>query len=192
MTTGFVFRPHVHQTDTVVTPDLLIDRLVVAHGNTRSPVPVDRLSMASDFQVVGAGTVADAAIALIGTSGGMLIGVASDHRRPEEPPGTPVCAKPVCREVWRYADVAGHAGALILSASGRRQDGGMKLLQHGTADGLLAETDLPPGRAVLCTGPEPGGDASCHVYEIALEDPVLGRRITLRYGVMELTASRGC
>ena len=192
MTTSFVFRPHVRETETVVTPDLLIDRLEVARGNTRRPVPVDRLCMASDFQVVGTGTVADAAVVLIGAGGGMLIGAASDHRRPGEPPGGLACAKPVCREVWRYADVADHADALILSASARRRDGGTKLLQRGTTGGLLAETDLPPGRAVLCTGLEPGGDASFDAYEITLEDPVLGRRITLRYGITELAAGGGC
>ncbi len=191
MTTSFVFRPHVHETEIVATPDLLIDTLEVARGNARSPVPVDRLSTASGFQVVGAGTVADAAVALIGAGGGMLIGAASDHRRPEEPSGGLACAKPVCREVWRFADIADHADALVLTSSARQPDGTMKILQRGAVGGLLAETDLPLGRAVLCTGLESSGDAGSDAYEITLEDPILGRAITLRYGITELAAEKG-
>ena len=193
MATSFVFRPHVHEREIVATPDLLIDSLSVARGNQTVPIPVDRLTTDTGFQVAGPGTTADAALALVGAGAGMLIGVASDHRRRDDPSGRLPCAKPICREVWRHADVADHVGALVLRGAARQPDGEMRVVQEGSAASLLgAAGSLPPGRAVLCTGLEMIEPVFASTdFEIVLEDPVLGRRITLRYGVVDLTATAG-
>ena len=189
MTTSLVYRPHVYQDEIVATPDLLIDSLVVASANARTAVPVDRLTMASGFQVAGGGSRPNAAIALIGAGAGMLISVASDHCGPDEPPGGPSCAKPLSRDVWRFAEVAEHADALVLSTAALHPDGKVVLVQQGSAGALMSETDLPAGRAVLCIGLEAVAASIAQHFEITLTDPVLARNITLRYEIVELTKS---
>lgn len=192
MATSFIFRPHVHEREIIATPDLLIDRLSVARGNETTPVPVDRLTADTGFQVAEADTTADAALALVGAGAGMLIGVASDHRRRDDPSGRPGCAKPICREVWRHAEIADHTDALVLRGAARRPDGEMRIVQEGSAAPLLGGWTPPPGQAMLCTGLaliEPVFAST--EFEIILEDPVLGRRITLRYSVLDLTATAG-
>lgn len=187
MSAGFVFHARVHERGIAATPDLLIDDLQAARGGLRAPIPIDRLTEAAAIQAPGPGSSADAALALVGAGGGMLIGAASDHRGPlgfAGPAAALVCAKPVCRETWRYAEIAGHAGALVLRCAARAADGRMRTVQEGAAADLVAETALPKGRMLLCAGLD--GGAPADAYEIVLEDPVLDRRIVLRYGVVDL------
>jgi len=203
MSTSFVFQPHVHEREAVVTPDVLIDELCVAAvTGTRidiSPLPVDRLTMDNGFQVAGSGTVVDAGVILIGAGAGTLIGIASDHRKADDSSSRLACAKPVCREVWRFADVADHAARLVVrgaTVAGDRRT----ILQKGIlADWLpIAEVmatvsdgpTMPSGLAVLCTGLAPPGPGRAGDFEIEIEDPVLDRRITHRYGLRVLADPR--
>ena len=187
MATSFVFWPHVHEREIIATPDILIDDLKVICGNKSVSIPIDRLTMDNGFQVPGSGTLPDAAIALVGSSAGMLIGVASDHRDRHDNIGRLSCAKPICREVWRFADVSGHTDALVLSTLARRTDGSQAIVQQARVGQILKDVMLARGQVVLLTGLKIEGMVVSSAFEISLKDQVLQRQITLRYGITELT-----
>ncbi len=63
--------------------------------------------------------------------------------------------------------------------------------REGSVGALVVEAELPPGCAVLCAGLETTAPVTSDAFEIALEDPVLARRITLRYGVVALAQPMG-
>ncbi len=186
MTALFVYRPHVHERGIVATPDILIDGAALAAGGVRWPLPVDRLTTAGAIQVVGGGTLADAALLLVGTAGGMLVGVASDHRGPDPDGGRLACAKPICREAWRYTDIDDHLDALTLRCIAWAERGPPETVQEGCPAALAVETDFAQGRMLLRTGLPVAAASRAAGYEIVLEDPVLERRIALRYDVVEL------
>ena len=117
----------------------------------------------------------------------MLIGVASDHRDPHDNIGRLTCAKPVCREVWRFADVSGHADALVLRTFALRADGSHTVVQQAEVGQILKVVTLARGQAVLLTGLKTQGTVVSSAFEIALEDRILQRQITLRYGITKLT-----
>ena len=203
MSTSFIFQPHVHEREAVVTPDVLIDELCVAVVSGARieivPVPIDRLTMDNGFQVAASGTTADAAVVLVGAGSGTLIGIASDHRKADDPTGRLACAKPVCREVWRLADVVGHVERLVMRATAMAGDRTTTLQEGALGDWLPIDTviaavargpEIPSGLAVLCTGLVPTDPSGASEFEIAIEDPVLDRRIAHRYGCHMLADPR--
>ena len=68
MASSFIYRPHVATLDGVITPDVLIDSLMIAKKGEAKPlpVPIDRMTMDIEMQVAGPGAAPDAALALIG------------------------------------------------------------------------------------------------------------------------------
>jgi hypothetical protein len=203
MPTSYIFQPHVHELEAVVTPDVLIDELCVASVATGrleiAPLPVDRLTMDNGFQVTAEDTTADAAIALIGAGAGMLIGIASDHRGALAGSDRLACAKPICREVWRFADVADHAERLIVRSGAVTRDRTVALQGSALADwpsipdviaAVAGGPALPPGHAVLYTGLPRADAKGAVIFDIALEDPVCGREIAHRYTLRRLAPPR--
>ena len=131
---------------------------------------------------------------------GLFVGVGSDHTdRKAEAVGVSLskqmCAKPVSREVWRLEDVAVHWDKLVLrsyvSTEGRR-----RLYQEGPVAAMRPPTELfklycggllPAGTAMFCgTLAVHGGIAPSETFEMELEDPVQGRKITHSYRVKTL------
>lgn len=131
---------------------------------------------------------------------GLFVGVGSDHTdRKAEAVGVSLskrmCAKPVSREVLRLEDVAVHWDKLVLrsyvSTEGRR-----RLYQEGPVAAMRPPTELfklycggllPAGTAMFCgTLAVHGGIAPSETFEMELEDPVLGRKITHSYRVKTL------
>ena len=57
MASSFIYRPHVATLDGVITPDVLIDSLMIAaKGEAKPlPVPIDRMTMDIEMQVAGPG-----------------------------------------------------------------------------------------------------------------------------------------
>ncbi len=203
MSTSYLFQPHVHGLEAVVTPDILIDDLFVAvvsgAGIDILPVPIDRLTMDNGFQVAGSGSTVDAALVLIGAGSGMLVGIASDHRFVGDATGRMVCAKPICREVWRFADVADHAARLVVR--GLAVENNLKsTVQEGAVADWLRISDvvsavtngpeIPSGVAVLCTGLAITSITTATEFGIEIEDPVLDRRITHGYALRRLASAR--
>ena len=108
-----------------------------------------------------------------------------------------LCAKPVGRQLWRFADVALHWDQLILRAwaviDGQRvlyQEGSLALIRHPldlirgyTADNPM----LPTGTVMFCgTLTAIGGVRPTDRLEVELEDPVLERKIKHAYEVKAL------
>ena len=131
---------------------------------------------------------------------GLFVGVGSDHTdRKAEAVGVSLskrmCAKPASRDVWRLEDVAAHWDKLVLrsyvSTEGRR-----RLYQEGPVAAMRPPTELfklycggllPAGTAMFCgTLAVHGGIAPSETFEMELEDPVQGRKITHSYRVKTL------
>ena len=191
MCAGFVYRPHVETAEGVFTPDIVLDRLVVAVGNARFPVSVERLTGDAAIEVIGGETRGQGAVALIAASAGSLIGIGSDHvdgALAEDPArARQVCAKPLSRATWRFAEIAGHLDEIALrteavDAAGRSHESDIALSDVAALPG---DGTVPAGTIVLAhagadtlTGP-----AS---VTVTLEDRRLARRLVHRYAVRVL------
>ncbi|NBP72372.1 MAG: DUF2848 domain-containing protein [Alphaproteobacteria bacterium] len=133
---------------------------------------------------------------------GMLIGVGSDHTdREVETYSVPVskqmCLKPVSRSVWRYSDVADHFDDILLrgwaTENGEKnlyQDGGVTAMrppEELIGLYLPGETTLPSGMAMYCgTLAAIGGIRPAERFDVEIEDPKLGRKISYGYNVNTL------
>ena len=167
-------------------------------------VSPDLLTTSASIDVLGANSSGEVEVVLIQTEvDGLLVGIGSDHtdRRVESydvAVSKQMCAKPLGRTLWRYADVAAHWDALIarswrIDSSGERvryQEGSLARLMHpeqlirrafGTLS-MIAETVLFCG-----TQPVIGPLTSAGAYELELHDPVLGRSLRHRYSIDALT-----
>ncbi len=193
MSAGFVYRPHVETADGVFTPDIVLDRLVVASGNRRFPVSVERLACGDAIEVVGDATRGQGAVALIAASAGALLGIGSDHfdGALADDPGRArqICAKPLARSVWRFAEIAGHLDDILLrtetlDAAGRSRQTGIAL---SAIAALPADGAVPRATVILAHAGDdadaPPGPAS---VTVTLEDRRLGRRLAHRYAVRVL------
>ena len=162
MCAGFVYRPHVETADGVFTPDIVLDRLVVASGNHQFPVSVERLVCGDAIEVVGDATRARGAVALIAASAGALLGIGSDHLDGAlaDDPGRArqICAKPLARAVWRFAEVADHLEEILLRTE--TVDGAGRSRETETALSAIAalpkDGAVPRATVVLA---HPGDDA---------------------------------
>jgi hypothetical protein len=133
--------------------------------------------------------------------GCLWIGLGSDHTdRKAEVVGVSLskqlCAKPVSRDLWRFDEVAPHWDALVLR-SYVGSDGGRQLYQEGSVAAMRPLPDLiklygdgaplPAGTAMFCgTLAVRGGITPAERFEMELEDPVLGQKITHGYRVRTL------
>ncbi|VVE36559.1 DUF2848 domain-containing protein [Pandoraea soli] len=158
------------------------------------------LAQDDTIDVVGQTSSGEAECVLVRHGGDLLVSVGSDHTdREVEAYGVTVskqvCAKPVARDAWRFADVAPHWDQLMLR-SWVTCDGERRLYQEGTVASLLSPQELmdklgpdglPAGAAMFCgTLAAIGGVAGGEQFEIELHDPVLGRTIRHRYATQAL------
>ncbi|AJC16442.1 DUF2848 domain-containing protein [Pandoraea sputorum] len=152
------------------------------------------------IDVVGETSSGEAECVLVRHGDELFVSVGSDHTdREVEAYGVTVskqvCAKPVAREAWRFAEVAAHWDQLELRSWVTRE-GERRLYQEGTVAGLLSPQELmaklgpdglPAGAAMFCgTLAAIGGVAGGEQFEIELHDPVLGRTIRHRYATQAL------
>lgn len=136
---------------------------------------------------------------------GLLVGVGSDHtdrqvERYDAAISKQVCAKPLGKALWRYADVADHWDTLIARSWRTTRNGGKALHEEGTLARLLEPAapkesvfyaELPVGTALFCgTQPVIGELAPARVFELALHDPIRGRSLCHAYTVTELVHRR--
>jgi hypothetical protein len=131
----------------------------------------------------------------------ILVGVGSDHTdRKAEAIGVSLskqmCAKPVSRQVWRFEEVAPHWDKLLLR-SFVRVNGDRRVYQEGPVSTMRPPGELvrlftggdrlPQGSSMFCgTLAVHGGIQPAETFEMELEDPVLGRRISHAYSVNTL------
>ncbi len=191
MCAGFVYRPHVETAEGVFTPDIVLDSLIVAAGNSRFPVSVERLTGDAAIEVVGGETRGLGAVALIAASAGSLIGVGSDHvdgALADDPArARQICAKPLARQVWRFAEVAGHLDDIALRTEA--VDGAGRSRESETALSAIAALPVDgevPGATVVFAHASPDALPGPASVTVTLEDRRLSRRLTHRYTVRVL------
>lgn len=160
------------------------------------------LTTAAEIQVIGGDSSGEAEFVVFNIADESWIGVGSDHTdRKAETVGVTLskqlCPKPIGQTLWRFDDVASHWDQLILRSwvgegTDRRlyQEGPVSAMRH--PDELTqmytgGSKRLPAGCAMFCgTHAVMGHVEPAAVFEVQLEDPVLGRRIGHRYRITQL------
>lgn len=132
---------------------------------------------------------------------GLWVGLGSDHTdRKAETVGVTLskqlCGKPVGDRLWRYDEVKPHWDKLKLRSF--VPDGGKRrLYQEGPVTNMRAPEELirlytggdklPAGSAMFCGTFAVHGEISYSgTFEMELEDPVLGRKLTHSYNIVSL------
>ena len=165
-------------------------------------VGAENFTNGEELQFLGDTSSGEVEFILVGTDEGMLIGVGSDHTdREVETYSVPVskqmCAKPVSKDVWRYDEVKDHFDDLLLRAWAT-ENGEKKLYQDGGVTAmrppeelislyLPGQTALPAGMAMYCgTLAAIGGIRPADRFDVEIEDPVRGTKISSGYNVNTL------
>jgi hypothetical protein len=176
-------------------------------GPSRTPmyyrVGASLLTTDSEIEVVGRDSSGEAEFVLFNVDGELLVGTGSDHTdRKAEAVGITLakqmCPKVVAAEVWKLAEVEPHWDALTIRAWATI-DGQRVLYQEGRVTAMRHPRELMeiyaqrtglrfgPGFAMYGgTFAAIGGIRWADEFEFAMEDPVLGRRISHHYKVKSL------
>ena len=159
------------------------------------------LTTGTTIETVGDKSSGEVEFVLFALDDGMWIGVGSDHtdRKAETINVTlskQMCAKPVCPLLWRYDEVRPHWEMLTLRSF--VSDGGAcRLYQEGPVSNMRSPEELiklytggerlAPGTAMFCgTFAVHGGFSYGGTFEMELDDPVLGRKLTHGYKIVPL------
>jgi hypothetical protein len=162
---------------------------------------VGGLTQSKRLEVLGPHTSGEVEPVLFGIEGETFLGVGSDHTdRQAETMGIALskqlCGKPVGPHLWRYADVAAHWDRLVIRAwatsGGKRelyQEGALAVMRR--PEELLQLYDgssrLAAGAAMFCgTVGAIGGIRPANRFEMELEDPVLDRKLSHAYEIVDL------
>jgi len=159
------------------------------------------LTTGATIEAVGDKSSGEVEFVLYGLDDGMWVGVGSDHtdRKAETinvSLSKQACAKPVAPQVWRYDEVKPHWEKLMLRSF--VSDGGKRrLYQEGPVSNMRSPEELiklytggdrlAPGTAMFCgTFAVHGGFSYGGTFEMELDDPVLGRKLTHIYKTAQL------
>lgn len=164
-------------------------------------VAAQMLTQADRIQVLGDDSSGEVEPVLVGADNRLWVTVGADHTdRKVESYGIAVskqmCAKPIGRTAWRFEEVEPHWDRLMLR-SFIQEDGKKVLYQEGPLArirdprelifGWKDEKRLPMGAAMFCgTMPAIGAIRSSSRFEMELDDPVLGRKISHAYAIETL------
>jgi hypothetical protein len=164
-------------------------------------VAASLLTSAGTIEVIGGDSSGEVECIVYALADGLWLGLGSDHTdRKAEAIGVTLskqmCAKPVSARLWRFSDVAPHWQRLMLRSFVTRA-GKRRLYQEGPVTTMrppeelirlyTGGPDLPVATAMFCGtlavhGAIEGGER----FEMELEDPVLGRKLTHAYRVEQL------
>jgi hypothetical protein len=164
-------------------------------------VAASLLTTADAIQVIGGDSSGEVECIVYALDDGLWLGLGSDHtdRKAEAISVTlskQMCGKPVSALLWRFADVAPHWERLVLRSFVTRA-GKRRLYQEGPVTTMRRPEELirlytgggtlPPGTAMFCgTLAVQGGIEGGDLFEMELEDPVLGRKLTHSYRIEQL------
>ena len=156
------------------------------------------LTTDDEIQVSGTESSGEVESVFFNLDGELWVGVGSDHtdRKAETinvSLSKQMCHKPVSASLWRFADVADHWEQLQLR-SWAHIGGDRQLYQEGPVTTMRDPAELmekygglADNAAMFCgTLAVEGGIRPAEAFEIELEDPVLGRRLSHRYAVTPL------
>jgi len=165
-------------------------------------VTANLLTQAGSVQVLGDDTSGEVEPVLVGAPDRLWVTVGSDHTdRKLESYGVAaskqVCPKVIGRAAWRFEEIEPHWDKLVLrsfvSEGGKRavyQEGTLariRLPRELIAGWRNGDKRLPAGVAMFCgTMPAIGEIRAAPRFEMELEDPVLGRRLSHAYEVQAL------
>jgi hypothetical protein len=157
----------------------------------------NQLTQAAAVQVVGPDSSGEIETFVFSADGDLYVSIASDHtdRKLESHSvalSKQVCAKPVGRSAWLYADVEAHWDELLVR-SWIEENGERVLYQEGPLSSLRTPRDLiegylvgsghsrlPDGTGMTCgTVGAIGGIRPSTVFEMELHDPK--RQLSLRH-----------
>jgi hypothetical protein len=154
------------------------------------------------IECVGDKSSGEVEFVLVSLDDGLWLGVGSDHtdRKAETIAVTlskQMCAKPVAPQLWRYDEVKPHWDKLKLRSFVSGQSGARRPYQEGPVTNMRSPEELiqlytgggalAPGTAMFCgTFAVHGGISYSGNFEMEFDDPVLGRKITHGYRVVEL------
>ena len=157
-------------------------------------VAASLLTTAAEIQVSGPDSSGEVEFVLMQKADGLWVTVGSDHTdRKAETIGVllskQMCAKPVARDAWRYAEVKPHWDRLVL-----RSWADSVLYQEGPVTTMRSPEELmqkygglKPGTAMFCgTFAARGGIRGAEVFRMELEDPVLKRKLQHEYAIKVL------
>ena len=160
------------------------------------------LTQAATIQVLGDDSSGEVEPVLVSAADRLWVTVGADHTdRRVESYGIAVskqmCAKPIGRTAWRFEEVEPHWDRLMLRSF--VQEGGRRVLyQEGPLANIRAPRELiagwqdgnerlPMGTAMFCgTMGAIGAIRPSGRFEMELDDPVLGRKISHAYDVKTL------
>jgi Protein of unknown function (DUF2848) len=159
------------------------------------------LTHATTIEVLGEHTSGEIEYVLLSQPDGLWVAVGSDHTdRKAEAIGVSLskqlCAKPISVDAWRYSDVRAHWDQLILRSWVRR-NGERRLYQEGSIATMRSPDDLirlyagstllAAGTAMFCGTLAVKGDiGAAERFEMEIEDPVLGRKLSHAYDINTL------
>ena len=164
-------------------------------------VACSTLTTATFIEVMADKSSGEVEFVLFALDDGLWLGVGSDHTdRKAETIGVTLskqlCAKPVGVTLWRYDEVKPHWDKLMLRSF--VPDGGKRrLYQEGPVTNMRSPEELirlytggdklAPGTAMFCGTFAVHGDISYSgTFDMELEDPVLGRKLTHGYKIVSL------
>jgi hypothetical protein len=194
-----------------VTPSASIKSETCGANRRRDPAPkrtpifyrvaASLLTTEDSIDVLGDRSSGEAECVVHAFGGDLWLGVGSDHTdRKAETVGVwlskQMRAKLVTGQVWRFREVAPHWDQLVLR-SHVRINGSRRLYQDGPVTTMRPPTEfirlytggdtLPEGSSMFCGMlAMHGGIQPVEAFEIELEDPVLGRKISHRYSINTL------
>jgi hypothetical protein len=165
-------------------------------------VTAHMLTQADRIQVLGDDTSGEVEPVLVGAADRLWVTVGADHTdRKLEGYGVAlskqVCPKVIGRTAWRFEEVEPHWDRLMLRSfiveSGKKvlyQEGALAKIRAPReliAGWRNGDKKLPPGVAMFCgTMPAIGAIRSSSRFEMEIEDPVLGRKLSHAYDVQPL------
>ena len=160
------------------------------------------VTTATAIQVVGIETSGEVEFVIVPRADGPWIGLGSDHTdRALETTSVALskqmCAKVVAPTLWRFDDIAPHWDSIELRAWAHR-GGNRELYQEGTLASLLPVNDLlsryaKDGETLAIGGALFSGTiatvhqiAPADEFEMEMNDPMLGRRMSHHYHIETL------
>ena len=159
----FIYRPHVHQLDGTITPDLIVDAAYLV-GTSECVQLLDHVQVGEYPQAPVA------ALVIVAARYGTLLAPGCVLR--SEQGGGAVCY--VSRQAWRLPDVRDHLDALALHVVCRDSAGLGSMVDCRLQARLI---DPAPGTARCEVAKHSPFSASAVSIELTLNDPILNRTL---------------
>jgi len=166
---------------------------VFYRNSVNNVIQVDRL------EVLGPDTSGEVEPVIVALDDGLWVGLGSDHTdRKAETMGIALskqlCGKVMGASLWRFEDISKHWDQIMIRSyatiGGERviyQEGPLAVMRH--PDDLIARNGgaLKPNTVMFCgTLGAKGGIRPAARFEMELDDPVLKRRMTHAYDIVDL------